>query len=413
MDLFEDVAVYQEKKHAPLAERMRPTDWDEYIGQEHIIGKGTVLRQAIEHNRIPSMIFWGPPGTGKTSLARLIARMTDSHFSQFSAVTGGVKEVRGIIEMAQKRQNLSNKRTILFVDEVHRFNKAQQDAFLPFVEDGTIILIGATTENPSFEVNSALLSRTKVFVLKALTTEQIAGVLKRALKDKAHGLGLLKIKIGKKDLEIIADAAHGDVRTALNVLEFLAMSHEGDTTISLSRDDIQNALQKSSLLYDRAGDEHYNTISAFIKSMRASAVDAAMYYLARMIEAGEDPKFIARRMVVFASEDVGMAQPTALVVANEVFKACETIGYPECAINLAHGVVYLATAKKDRRSYDALRMAQDDVRTHGNLPIPKEILNAPTKLMKNLGYGKGYEAYPEDTTRLLPEKLRSRKYFKK
>ena len=411
MDLFEGVPQTSFKKHAPLADRMRPETWEDFIGQSHIIGPGTVLRNAIEKDLIPSMILWGPPGSGKTSLARLIARLTQSHFVQFSAVTGGVKEVRGVIQMAKDRLDLSSKRTILFVDEVHRFNKAQQDGFLPFVEDGTIILIGATTENPSFEVNSALLSRCKVFVLNALEPENIVLLLKKALKDKKRGFGSLKIAITEKDLLAIGLAANGDVRTGLNILEFLVSSKAKDKKIKITPEDIQNALQQSSLLYDRAGDEHYNTISAFIKSMRASAVDAALHYLARMVAAGEDPLFIARRMVVFASEDV--ASPTALVVANAVFQACQQIGYPECQENLAAGTVYLAQAKKDRSAYSAYMMALEDVKRYGNLPIPKAILNAPTKLMKNLNYGKGYDMYPEDTSSFLPDKLKNRKYFKK
>ena len=434
MNLFDENNITQFKEHAPLANRMRPESWDEFIGQEHIIGTNSVLRKAIGTDQIPSMIFWGPPGSGKTSLARLIARITKCHFVQLSAVSGGVKEVRGIIEMAQGRLDVSQKRTILFIDEVHRFNKAQQDAFLPYVEDGTIILIGATTENPSFEVNSALLSRSKVFVLKALEPEQIVAVLKFALKDEKRGFGRLKISIADKDLDVLALASNGDVRTGLNILEFLVMAQmkgrqEGQTKedsvktgksnkrekrgIKITKDDIQNALQQSSLLYDRAGDEHYNTISAFIKSMRAGAVDAALHYLARMVAAGEDPLFIARRMVVFASEDV--VSPTALVVANAVFQACQQIGFPECQENLAAGVVYLTQAKKDRSAYNAFMAALEDVKKFGSLPIPKAILNAPTKLMKNEGYGDGYNMYPQerDKAKLLPEKLQHKRYYKK
>lgn len=418
MELFRQANTQEAKTYAPLAERMRPRNWDEYIGQSHIIGPGTTLRKAIEQDKIPSMILWGPPGTGKTSLARLIAEMTKSVFVQFSAVSGGVKQVREIVSVAEERIKLGDRRTILFVDEVHRFSKSQQDAFLPHVENGTIILIGATTENPSFEVNSALLSRSQVFVLEPLSESDIFALIKAALKDKERGLGKHTISLGKKEMVALAQFSNGDARTALNIIEFIVHSKtdldkNDKKKITVTKKDIQNALQKKALLYDRQGDEHYNTISAFIKSMRAGATDAAVYYLARMVEAGEDPKFIARRMVIFASEDIGMAQPTALVVANEVFKACETIGYPECAINLAHGVVYLASAKKDRRAYDALRAAQRDVQKYGNLPIPKSILNAPTKMMKDMGYGKGYESYPDDKSRLLPQKLRKKTYMSK
>ncbi len=414
MNLFDDQTREEapSSQYAPLAERMRPRDWDDLFGQEDLTKNDSMLRLAVEKNQIPSMIFWGPPGSGKTTLARLIARKTNSYFVQFSAVTGGVKNVREIVKTARERQKTTGIRTLLFIDEVHRFNKAQQDAFLPHVEDGTIILIGATTENPSFEVNSALLSRCKVFVLKSLHDEDLTKILQKALKDRKRGLGTFKIKASKKILQTISRLSDGDARVALNALEFIVMSHK-DTKTTLDEADVKEAFQRTNILYDRAGDEHYNTISAFIKSMRAGAVDAALYYLARMVEAGEDPKFIARRMVVFASEDIGMAQPTALVVANEVFRAVETIGYPECAINLAHGVVYLASQKKDRRAYDALRSAQADVKNFGSLPIPKSILNAPTKLMKDLGYGADYEKYPDDKSLLLPEKIRRKRYFRK
>ena len=398
--------------HAPLADRIRPKTLSEFVGQEHLVGKRGIIRKLIESDQLPSIIFWGPPGSGKTTLAYVIANTTKSHFFHYSAVATTLDDVRKVVKEAKERKEAYNQKTIFFLDEIHRFNKAQQDAFLPHVEKGTITLIGATTENPSFEVIGPLLSRCRVFVLNRLENDELSKIIERGIKE-------LKIVIKDDALGFLIQASNGDARIALNALEIAdslitlprrqAGSHRSPITPKL----IQEVFQKKSLLYDRMGEEHYNTISAFIKSMRASDIDAVLYYLARMIEAGEDPLFIARRMVIFASEDIGMAQPTALVVANEVFRACETIGYPECAINLAHGTVYLAKAPKDRSAYNGLQEAQEDVKKHGNLPIPLNLRNPVTKLMKEIGYGKGYELYPDKNKNLLPEKLKRKKYYQK
>lgn len=374
----------------PLAARIRPQKISDVVGQEHLVGEGKPLRVAIEKKHKFSFLLWGPPGTGKTTIARIYARALDAELFELSAVSAGKDDIRKIISAVT-----DGKEKVLFLDEIHRFNKSQQDFLLPYVESGELTLIGATTENPSFEVISPLLSRCRVFVLEPLSEEALRAITKRT-----------KIKLKKDAFDWLMGYASGDARKALGMMEG-AQSLYGEVTVAT----LNEALESPHLRYDKKGEEHYDTISAFIKSMRASQPDAALYYLARMVEAGEDPLFIARRMVVFASEDVGLAQPTALVVANAVFRACETIGYPECAISLAHGVAYLAQAKKDRSAYDALRAAQTDVRAHGNLPVPKKIHNAPTKLMKELNYGKGYEMYA-DTESYLPDTLKKKKYLR-
>ena len=361
------------------------------MGQEHLVGEGKPLRVAIEKRHRFSFILWGPPGTGKTTLARIYAKALDAELHELSAVSAGKEDIRKIVS---KKDGLFEKPQVLFLDEIHRFNKSQQDFLLPYVESGQLTLIGATTENPSFEVIPALLSRARVFVLEPISEESLRTIVKRT-----------KLKLNKDAFEWLMGYANGDARKALTLLEGVERLY-GKVTV----ENLNKALESPHLRYDKKGDEHYDTISAFIKSMRASQPDAAVYYLARMVEAGEDPLFIARRMVIFASEDIGLAQPTALVVANAVFQACQTIGYPECAINLAHGVAYLANAPKTKSSYDALRAAQADIAKYGNLPIPKKIRNAPTKLMKELEYGKGYEKY--DTESYLPEKLKDKRYFK-
>lgn len=373
----------------PLAHRIRPTTLKTFVGQKHLVGKGKPISEAIRKKHLFSFILWGPPGSGKTTLARIYASSLGAELYELSAVSAGKADVKKIVDKK------SDSPRILFLDEIHRFNKAQQDFLLPYVESGELTLIGATTENPSFEVISALLSRTRVFVLNELSASDMKRIIKRT-----------DFTLDKESTDWLVGMANGDARQVISLLEAAGTLY-GKAT----KETMQEALQSMYLRYDKKGEEHYNTISAFIKSMRASDVNAAVYYLARMVESGEDPKFIARRMVIFASEDIGMAQPTALVVANEVFRAVETIGYPECAINLAHGVVYLAAAKKDRSSYDALRAAQKDAKAYGNLPVPMELRNSPTKLMKDLGYGEGYEKYPKGKS-LLPEKLKKRRYFK-
>ncbi len=406
MELFS-----QESTHKPLAVRMRPRTLKEFVGQSHLLGRGRFLRRIIEQGELPSLIFWGPPGSGKTTLSRLIAQKMKADFVEFSAVVSGISDIKKVIERA-KTNKLYGRRTILFVDEIHRFNRTQQDAFLPHVEEGTITLIGATTENPSFEVTSPLLSRCKVLTLEPLSKEEIGEILLRALTDTERGLGSLKIEVDEDAMALLCEYSYGDARKALNLLEAASMLGEKRIT----KEVVKEALQKETLLYDKSGEEHYNLISAFIKSMRGSDADAAVYWLCRMVEAGEDPLFIARRMVIFASEDVGNADPKALPLAIATKDAVDFVGMPEGWIPLAHCATYLARAPKSNASYKAYLKAREDVKKFGPLPVPLHLRCAPTELMKKLGYGRGYK-YPHDykdkkpKQQYLPDKLKDRKYY--
>jgi putative ATPase len=423
MDLFEYQARETAKSHQPLAERMRPEHLDEFVGQKHVVGDDGLIRRAVESDRIFSMILWGPPGCGKTTLARIVAKETQSHFTHFSAVLSGVKEIRAVIDIARDQLKLHRKRTILFVDEIHRFNKAQQDAFLHHVESGLITLIGATTENPSFEVIAPLLSRCRVITLEMLSDAEIGEILDRAINDEKRGLKKSGIRLAPEALAYLVRIADGDARAALNNLEIIAsMSlpenepEGGDAVESISLEQASSALQKKALLYDKSGEEHFNLISALHKSLRGSDPDAALYWLARMLEAGEDPLYIVRRMVRFASEDIGNADPQALTVALNAMQSFKFIGSPEGHLALAQAAVYLATAPKSNRIYRAYSSAVEEIRRTGALPVPLHIRNAPTRLMKDLGYGRNYK-YAHDfqdayvSQSYLPESLKGKRFY--
>ena len=413
---MEQTTLFERRAPQPLAARLRPRTLEEYVGQTHLLGPGKVLRRLIESDQVSSMIFWGPPGVGKTTLARIIANQTRAAFIDFSAVTSGIKEIRAVMQQAEDNRRFGEK-TILFVDEIHRFNKAQQDAFLPFVEKGSIILIGATTENPSFEINGALLSRCKVFVLQALKPEEIAELLRRALRDK-RGFGDQIVHIGDDLLEAIANFANGDARTALSTLEMVVLNGEvgSDGSTTVTAETVEQCTSKKSLLYDKKGEEHYNLISALHKSMRNSDPDAAVYWLARMLEAGEDPLYVARRVIRFASEDIGLADPRALDQAVAAYQACHFLGMPECTVHLTQAVVYMSLAPKSNALYKAYEHAKTDALQQLAEPVPLVIRNAPTRLMKELDYGKGYQ-YAHDaadkltTLQCLPDSLAGRRYY--
>lgn len=399
----------------PLAARLRPASLQDYVGQKHLLGKGKILYNLIEKDMVSSMIFWGPPGVGKTTLARIIARQTQAHFINFSAVTSGIREIKTVMKEAEGAR-LYGRKTIVFVDEIHRFNKAQQDAFLPYVEKGSIILIGATTENPSFEVNAALLSRCKVFVLKALEVSDLVELLKHALQDE-RGFGSQHVLITEEQLHMLAVFANGDARTALNTLEMVVLNGESsEAGIVITKEVLEQCTSQKSLLYDRQGEEHYNLISALHKSMRNSDVDAAIYWLARMLEAGEDPLYVARRLVRFASEDIGMADSRALEICVAAYQACHFLGMPECNVHLTHAVTYLSLSPKSNALYMAYGAAKEDAVHMLSEPVPLQIRNAPTSLMKDLQYGEGYQ-YAHDTQEKLtnmecmPESLKGREYY--
>lgn len=413
---MEQMTFFEKENSAPLAFRLRPESLDEFVGQQHLLGEGKILRRLIESDNISSMIFWGPPGVGKTTLARIIAKRTKAEFIDFSAVTSGIKEIRTVMQQAESNR-MYGERTIVFVDEIHRFNKAQQDAFLPFVEKGSIILIGATTENPSFEVNGALLSRCRVFVLQSIDTKDIVKLLKRALEDD-RGFGRLNAEVSDDILDVIANFANGDARSALSVLEMAVLNGDaGEDCIKVTRETIEQCTSKKSLLYDKKGEEHYNLISALHKSMRNSDPDAAVYWLARMLEAGEDPLYIARRIIRFASEDIGLATPAAMQQAVAAYQACHFIGMPECTDNLTQAVVYMSLSPKSNALDKAYNEAKRDALSQIAEPVPLVIRNAPTKLMKDLDYGRGYQ-YAHDTEdkltdmQCLPDSLVGREYYR-